>query len=61
MEKCQETMEGTVGEKRWSRVGLLGASAMLIREEHECRPEAQALSPFTMDKNISLKVKDLCP
>lgn len=61
MEECQETLEVTVGEDGWSRAGLLGASAMLIREEHECRPKAQVLSPFSMDENISLKVKDLCP
>lgn len=35
-----------VGEERWGRAGLLGASAMLIREEHECRPKAKTLSPF---------------
>lgn len=58
MEKCQETLKVTVGEERLSQAGLLGASAMLIREEHECRLKAQALSPFTMDKHFSLKV---CP
>lgn len=34
MEKCQETLKGTVGEERWSSVGLWGASAMLIVEKN---------------------------
>lgn len=61
MAKCQETLKVSAGEEKWSRVSLLGAFAMLIREEHECRPKAQALSPFTMDMNVSLKVKHLRP
>lgn len=61
MDECQETLKVKGGEVRWGQVGLLGVSAMLIREEHGCRPKVQVLSPFTADRNISLKVKDVCP